>query len=350
MKLTDRKWMPFKLGDVCTIEKGVRLTKANMRPGDRPFVGATSSNNGITNWVSNTNGSLDRNVLGVNYNGSVGYAFYHPYECIFTDDVKRLHLKNHKDGRRVLQFFAVAIAQQAKNHDYGYKFNGERMERQNIMLPVNAEGKPDYAFMEAYIRERENALLTRYRAFVKGRTIPCRGGVRLHRRAAWRPFRLLDYFDYRRGDQKDMNSLSSGREMLVSARNVENGLKGFYSGTKTHRRFSGNCLTLNNDGDGGVGLSYYQPNDFLLDTHVYALYPKTQISKFAQLFVSRSISMCRPCFSHGHSISQGRLKTLKIMLPATTDGKPDFTYMDEYGREVMRERLEKYLAYRSATA
>ena len=74
--------------------------------------------------------------------------------------------------------------------------------------------------------------------------------MRLHRRAVWRPFRLLDYFDYRRGDQKDMNSLSSGREMLVSARNVENGLKGFYSGAKTHRRFAGNCLTLNNDGDG----------------------------------------------------------------------------------------------------
>ena len=96
MKLTDRKWMPFKLGDVCTIEKGVRLTKANMRPGNRPFVGATSTNNGITNWVSNTNGSLDRNVLGVNYNGSVGYAFYHPYECIFTDDVKRLSAYSRK--------------------------------------------------------------------------------------------------------------------------------------------------------------------------------------------------------------------------------------------------------------
>ena len=176
MKLTDRKWKPFRLGEICTIDKGVRLTKANMKPGNRPFVGATSTNNGITNWVSNTNESLDKNVLGVNYNGSVGYAFYHPYECVFTDDVKRLHLKKHKDGRHVLQFFAVAIAQQAKSHDYGYKFNGERMERQNIMLPVDAHGEPDYAFMEAYIRERENALLTRYSAFVKSRTIPCRGG------------------------------------------------------------------------------------------------------------------------------------------------------------------------------
>ena len=103
-------------------------------------------------------------------------AFYHPYECIFTDDVKRLHLKDRKDGRRVLQFFAVAIAKQAKIHDYGYKFNGERMERQNVMLPVDAHGEPDYAFMEAYIRERENELLARYSAFVKGRAIPHRGG------------------------------------------------------------------------------------------------------------------------------------------------------------------------------
>ena len=158
---------------------------------------------------------------------------------------------------------------------------------------------------------------------------------------------MLDYFDYRRGDQKDMNSLSPGVEMLVSARNVENGLKGFYRGATAHKRFAGNCLTLNNDGDGGVGLSYYQPHEFLLDTHVYALYPKCPMSRFSQLFVSRSVSMCRSCFSHGHSISQSRLETLKVMLPVTADGKQDFDYMEAYGREVMRQRLAKYLAYRA---
>lgn len=176
IKLNDRNWKPFKLGAICKIAKGVRLTKANMKTGKRPFVGATSSNNGITNWVSNENDSLDKNVLGVNYNGSVGYAFYHPYECIFTDDVKRLHLKNYTDNRHVLHFFAVCIAQQAKSHDYGYKFNGERMERQNIMLPVNDKDEPDYSFMEAYIKERENALLARYNAFVKSANIPVGGG------------------------------------------------------------------------------------------------------------------------------------------------------------------------------
>lgn len=345
MQLADREWMPFKLGDICTISKGVRLTKANMKPGGRPFIGATSCNNGITNWVSNTNKSIDRNVLGVNYNGSVGYAFYHPYECVFTDDVKRLHLKNHKDGRYVFQFLSLTISQQAKTHDYGYKFNGERMERQYIMLPVDANDKPDYAFMEEFAKERERVLLARYEAFVKKPVIP---HGKNFCRPTWRPFRLLDWFDCRRGDQKDMNSLLPGKEMLVSARNVENGLKGFYQGEKSHKRFDGDCLTLNNDGDGGVGLSYYQPHEFLLDTHVYALYSKTPISRFAQLFVSRAISSCRHCFSHGRSISQGRLNVLKIMLPATPDNKPDFSYMDFFVREVMRKHLEKYLAYYAA--
>ncbi len=82
-------WKEFFLDEICNINSGVRLTKANMNEGKTPFIGATDSNNGITNFVSNTNKSLDKNILGVNYNGNVVENFYHPYECIFSDDVKR---------------------------------------------------------------------------------------------------------------------------------------------------------------------------------------------------------------------------------------------------------------------
>ena len=50
--------------------------------------------------VSNTNNSLDRNVLGVNYNGSVVENFYHPYEAIFSDDVKRIHWQDERQEDR----------------------------------------------------------------------------------------------------------------------------------------------------------------------------------------------------------------------------------------------------------
>lgn len=61
-----------------------------------PFIGAADSNNGITNFASNTNKLLDKNVLGVNYNGSVVENFYHPYECIFSDDVKRISFNDNE--------------------------------------------------------------------------------------------------------------------------------------------------------------------------------------------------------------------------------------------------------------
>lgn len=126
-----------------------------MTEGTRPFVGASDSNNGVTAFVGNTNNSLDKNVLGVNYNGSVVENFYHPYEAIFSDDVKRLHLKEYKDDKYVFLFIKQSILMQKCKYEYGYKFNGERMKRQKIMLPVTSSSTPDYAFMSKYMHNIE---------------------------------------------------------------------------------------------------------------------------------------------------------------------------------------------------
>ena len=108
----EMNWEEFFLEDVFTIYSSVRLTKEEMTNGTRPFVGASDSNNGVTAFVGNTNTSLDKNVLGVNYNGSVVESFYHPYEAIFSDDVKRLHLKRHQDNKYVLLFIKQLIFKQ----------------------------------------------------------------------------------------------------------------------------------------------------------------------------------------------------------------------------------------------
>ena len=155
-------WKPFALTDVFSISPGVRLTKAEMVPGNTPFAGASDSNNGITAFVGNRNASLDANVLGVNYNGSVVENFYHPYETLFSDDVKRFKLKNHPGNRHIYLFLKATLLQQKRKYEYGYKFNEFHMRRQLLMLPSTAEGTPDYAFMEAYMRRKESVILGRY--------------------------------------------------------------------------------------------------------------------------------------------------------------------------------------------
>lgn len=152
-------WRPFQLSDIFVILPGKRLTKSDMTEGQRPFVGASDSNNGITAWVDNTNESLDANVLGVNYNGSVCETFYHPYECIFSDDVKRLHLKAGVDSKYIYLFLKTIILQQKCKYEYGYKFNEQRMLRQSILLPVSEDGNPDWVFMESFMRRLETKML-----------------------------------------------------------------------------------------------------------------------------------------------------------------------------------------------
>lgn len=148
--LAEKQWKAFFIDEIFTISAGKRLTKADMDNGNIPFIGATDSNNGITSWIATPNVSFDKNVLGVNYNGSVVENFYHPYGCVFSDDVKRLHLKNHNDNKYILLFFKTVILLQKTKYTYGYKFNGKRMERQKILLPVNEYGNPDYDYMEKY--------------------------------------------------------------------------------------------------------------------------------------------------------------------------------------------------------
>ena len=107
-------------------------------------------------YIVPKNKSLDANVLGVNYNGSVVENFYHPYEAIFSDDVKRLKWKDEIYGNKYTYLFLKQmILSQKIKYAYGYKFNGARMKRQKIMLPVTEVGSPDYDYMKAYMQRQE---------------------------------------------------------------------------------------------------------------------------------------------------------------------------------------------------
>lgn len=155
----DVEWKEFWMEDILDIKPGVRLTKADQIDGNIPFIGASDANNGVTEFVENTNKSLDSNVLGVNYNGSVVENFYHSYDCIFSDDVKRIKFKKSEYGDEFTYLFLKQMILSQKNkYQYGYKFNAKRMSRQKIMLPIDKNGEPHWEYMSNFIKklEKEN--------------------------------------------------------------------------------------------------------------------------------------------------------------------------------------------------
>ena len=148
----------------------------------------------------------------------------------------------------------------------------------------------------------------------------------------WKYFYLSDFFDFEKGNQNNMASLSTGTLPLVSAKKTDNGYKGFVS-KEQKKVFRGEILTLNNDGDGGAGIAYYQPTSMALDSHVSALIPKSNLNKYHLLFVSMCITKQRKRFGHGYSINSNRLRAFKIMLPLGADyANPDWQFMEEYMR------------------
>ena len=77
--LDDLEWDSFFIESIGTIKSGKDITKKNMVPGDTPYISSTSLNNGVSAYIDNTNNTLEKDCISINRNGSVGYAFYHPY-------------------------------------------------------------------------------------------------------------------------------------------------------------------------------------------------------------------------------------------------------------------------------
>ena len=163
----DVEWKEFWMEDISDISSGVRLTKEDQIDGNIPFIGASDANNGVTEFVENTNKSLDSNVLGVNYNGSVVENFYHSYVCIFSDDVKRIKFKNREYGDEFTYLFLKQVILSQKNkYQYGYKFNAKRMRRQKIILPINKNGELHLEYMSNFIKILEKESMEKVLAYL----------------------------------------------------------------------------------------------------------------------------------------------------------------------------------------
>lgn len=148
--LQTEKWKEFRIDELFDIKKGKRLTKANMKDGEVPFIGAIDRNNGYRQFIGQKP-IHEGNTISVNYNGSVAEAFYQPNPFWASDDVNVLYPKFKMNQYQAL-FIASLIKLEKYRFNYGRKWHLERMNSSVIKLPVTNENIPDYCFMENYIK------------------------------------------------------------------------------------------------------------------------------------------------------------------------------------------------------
>ena len=144
------EWKELYLDNIFNlIQRGRRLTKRDQFEGDIPYISSTGLNNGLDNFIGNTDKvRVFNDCLTIANSGSVGSTFYHKYEFIGSDHITAL--KIDKATENIYLFLATKLRSLETKYSFNREINDRRMRREKIMLPVK-EGEPDYDFINKYI-------------------------------------------------------------------------------------------------------------------------------------------------------------------------------------------------------
>lgn len=152
IELNIQTWKNYSMDYLFDFVKGKRLIKADMIPGNVNFLGAISENNGIREKIA-TSYYWEPNCITVNYNGSVGEAFYQLEPFWASDDVNVLYAKDFWTLNQYIAMFIITVIKANKyRFGYGRKWTLEKMKETMIKLPCKKDGTPDFEYMEQYIK------------------------------------------------------------------------------------------------------------------------------------------------------------------------------------------------------
>ena len=140
-------WKEFNIVDLFNINNGKRLTKEDWGDPIYPYIGSSAINNGITGMCDQYN---YENAIVINYDGSVGYTFWHPYKFMMSDACKAL-IPKFDISENIALFLCVVLTNTFVGiYHYSNKLSTKKLQGETIYLPEK-NGQPDWEYMESLI-------------------------------------------------------------------------------------------------------------------------------------------------------------------------------------------------------
>lgn len=344
-RLSEKEWGEFYIGDLFSVSRPKARNKDDYIYGDVPFVASGAVNNGVMKCCKGKeNEVLDAgNCLTVS--PVDGSTFYQPMDFLGRGGAGSSILMLRSDSIQpdFGQFIARAVQQTCSKYSYGHMGNKDSINRERVMLPVDDKGKPDYAYMTLYSTEVRGRMLMRYKNFIaeqlsqlEYKDIPALDEKK------WGHFLIPDVFsNIQRGKRLKNADHVLGIIPYVSSTANNNGVDDYVEATAGTRSFS-DCISLANSGS--VGTAFYEPFEFVASDHVTSL-KHEGMSKFVYLFLTTTIERQGSNFNFNREINDARIKKMRVMLPVSDDGKPDYKYMEQYAKNMMLRKYEQYLAF-----
>lgn len=341
--LCDVKWCDFFLKDYFDFYLSKGDNQANLlNEGNVPLVSSGSSDNGISKFIAKGDGISEKYESGLLTIDMFGKPFFHNYEFYAVSHGRINILRSKLEmSRYIKQFIIKSIEASTKGvFSYNRMCSQKRLNTIRIMLPIDKNSKPNWFFMDAYMKERESVQKYNLLAYYKKRLHELSFRTKLVKCTQWGEFFFSDIFDrIQRGKRLTKANQLEGAIPYISSTSLNNGVDSFIGNTERVRRFSKN-LTLANSGS--VGACFYQDYEYIASDHVTSL-SLSSGNKYIYIFLASIIQRLEEKYSFNREINDSRIKREKLILPIDEEGKPNWEYMESYIKNIEKEKIRQIL-------
>ena len=348
--LKNVKWKDFPIQEIFyEIQRGKRLKNEDHIPGNMPYVSSSAINNGIDDFVSNEEKvRMFKDCITIANSGSVGASFYHPYTFVASDHVTQL--KRQNSNKYIYLFLATISSRLSEKYSFNREINESRIKRERLLIPATPDGSPDFKFMEQYMRGIEKKLLKRYARYLENKGFSLLGNScieegKIDNTERWKDYSLLEIFSLKATrssiDKKNLSGIE-GIYPYITRTDKNNGIDSFVGKQPKYK--------TDNDGVITIGLDtqsvFYQQYEFYTGQNVQILSNRSMNLYVASFMIPLIKNQLKKFNWGGNGATLGRLKKIRLMLPATPDGSPDYNFMEQYMREKEQKLIRRYIEYR----
>lgn len=345
-KLVKKEWREFFVSEIFTkIQRGKRLTKGNQQNGEVPYVSSTAANNGVDNFIGNSKGvRIFENCLTLANSGSVGSTFFHHYTFVASDHVTALILE--RPNKYIYLFLSGIIRRLEEKYSFNREINDKRIQREKILLPVNSDGLPDWQFMEDFIKQKEQKQIVDLKDYYADKAVELMISTGSLKNTEWQEFKIGKIFEQLlRGNNKGHSNEDCQFGVSYNgAKYNDNGVTGFVETNGKFKIFKGNAIVFVMTGEGSVGLSVYKKEDFVPSSNVFVGYSSV-LNRWNGLFLVTAINNGADRYNYGYIRNEKRLFNEKILLPVNSDGLPDWQFMEDFMKQIERDKITTVLSY-----
>ena len=170
VSLKEKEWGEFFVGKLFKLESGKSKGLNHLVKIDNGinYLGATNLNNGVLCQVKEVDNMIQAgNCIAFirNGEGSMGYSVYKAEKFIATSDISVGYSENLN---RNIGLFITTIADGVRGkYNFGYKRSSTRLKKEILILPINKDNKPDYEYMENYMKKLEYKKLQKYMEYLE---------------------------------------------------------------------------------------------------------------------------------------------------------------------------------------